>query len=278
MSGPPPSFTAYPPEPPPAAAASASPLITAAMPRAGFWARMGALFLDILLVGVVMLVVMFQTSNNLSHAYGLAVTGTMLVTTTLAYIVVRRLWRWGPLLTAALIGPLLAMDLTFLCANVLKILSGGWVPVLIGLGLSLVMLTWVRGTQLLFDKTRRDSVPLKDLADILKTRAPHRVPGTAIFLTSDADVAPVALMHNLKHNKVLHEKNVILTVATAETPRVRDDDRVRIDRSALQDDRRRDRRFEMRQRRSRHQVGRARADRGLRLRAAFGGRADHGGG
>jgi KUP system potassium uptake protein len=153
----------------------------------------------------------------------------MLVTTTLAYIVVRRLWRWGPLLTAALIGPLLAMDLTFLCANVLKILSGGWVPVLIGLGLSLVMLTWVRGTQLLFDKTRRDSVPLKDLADILKTRAPHRVPGTAIFLTSDADVAPVALMHNLKHNKVLHEKNVILTVATAETPRVRDDDRVRIE-------------------------------------------------
>jgi KUP system potassium uptake protein len=184
---------------------------------------------NMLLIGVLLLVAMFQSSDNLSHAYGLAVTGTMLVTTSLAYIVVRRMWRWGPVRTALLIGPLLAMDLTFLASNALKFLSGGWAPVLIGLALSLVMLTWHRGTQLLFDKTRRDSVPLKDLADILKQRAPHRVAGTAVFLTSDPDVAPVALMHNLKHNKVLHEKNVILTVATAETPRVRDDDRIKIE-------------------------------------------------
>jgi KUP system potassium uptake protein len=184
---------------------------------------------NMLLVGVLLLVVMFQTSDNLSHAYGLAVTGTMLVTTTLAFIVVRRMWKWGPLRTAVLIGPLLVMDLTFLAANALKFFSGGWAPVLIGLALSLVMLTWTRGTQLLFDKTRRDSVPLKDLADILKSRAPHRVAGTAIFLTSDPDVAPVALMHNLKHNKVLHEKNVILTVLTAETPRVSEDNRLIID-------------------------------------------------
>jgi KUP system potassium uptake protein len=184
---------------------------------------------NMLLVGVLLLVVMFQTSDNLSHAYGLAVTGTMLVTTSLAYIVVRHMWRWGPLRTAALIGPLVAMDLTFLAANALKFLSGGWVPVLIGLALAAIMLTWNRGTQLLFDKTRRDSVPMKDLADILKNRAPHRVAGTAVFLTSDPDVAPVALMHNLKHNKVLHEKNVILTVLTAETPRVRDEDRLSIE-------------------------------------------------
>ena len=184
---------------------------------------------NMLLVGVLLLVVMFQTSDNLSHAYGLAVTGTMLVTTTLAFIVVRRMWKWGPLRTAVLIGPLVVMDLTFLAANALKFLSGGWAPVLIGLALSIVMLTWTRGTQLLFDKTRRDSVPLKDLADILKSRAPHRVAGTAIFLTSDPDVAPVALMHNLKHNKVLHEKNVILTVLTAETPRVSEDNRLQID-------------------------------------------------
>jgi KUP system potassium uptake protein len=184
---------------------------------------------NMLLVGVLLLVVMFQTSDNLSHAYGLAVTGTMLVTTTLAYIVVRRMWKWGPIRTAALIGPLVVMDLTFLAANALKFLSGGWAPVLIGVALSLVMLTWVRGAQLLTDKTRRDSVPLKDLAEILKNRAPHRVSGTAVFLTSDLDVAPVALMHNLKHNKVLHEKNVILTVSTAETPRVREEDRVKID-------------------------------------------------
>jgi KUP system potassium uptake protein len=184
---------------------------------------------NMLLVGVLLLVVMFRTSDNLSHAYGLAVTGTMLVTTTLAYIVVRRMWKWGPIRTAALIGPLVVMDLTFLAANALKFLSGGWAPVLIGVALSLVMLTWVRGAQLLTDKTRRDSVPLKDLAEILKNRAPHRVSGTAVFLTSDLDVAPVALMHNLKHNKVLHEKNVILTVSTAETPRVREEDRVKIE-------------------------------------------------
>jgi KUP system potassium uptake protein len=184
---------------------------------------------QMLLVGVLLLVVMFQTSDALSHAYGLAVTGTMVVTTTLAFIVVRRLWKWGPLRTAALIGPLVVMDMTFLSANTLKILSGGWVPVLIGLSLSIVMLTWSRGTRLLAEKTRRDSVPLGDLADILKHRAPHRVAGTAVFLTSDPDVAPVALMHNLKHNKVLHDKNVILTVATAETPRVRDEDRLKIE-------------------------------------------------
>jgi KUP system potassium uptake protein len=182
-----------------------------------------------LLVGVLLLVAMFQTSDNLSHAYGLAVTGTMLVTTTLAYIVVRRMWRWGPFRTALLIGPLVTMDLTFLAANALKFLSGGWAPVLIGMALLAVMLTWIRGTQLLFDKTRRDSVPMADLTEILRARPPHRVAGTAMFLTSDPDVAPVALMHNLKHNKVLHEKNVILTVVTVETPRVRDEDRVKLE-------------------------------------------------
>ncbi|MFI4933843.1 MAG: potassium transporter Kup [Caulobacterales bacterium] len=184
---------------------------------------------SMLLVGVLMLVVMFQTSDNLSHAYGLAVTGTMLVTTCLAFIVVRQMWKWGPIRTAILIGPLVLMDLTFLAANALKFVKGGYAPVLIGMALFLVMLTWTRGTRLLFDKTRRDSVPLKDLAEILRHRAPHRIPGTAVFLTSDLDVAPVALMHNLKHNKVLHEKNVILTVSTAETPRVREEDRIRIE-------------------------------------------------
>jgi KUP system potassium uptake protein len=184
---------------------------------------------SMLLVGVIMLVVIFRTSDNLSHAYGLAVTGTMLVTTCLAFIVVRRMWKWGPLRSAVLIGPLVAMDLTFLSANALKVLSGGWAPVLIGLALMTVMLTWTRGTQLLFDKTRRDSVPMADMAEILRNRARHRVSGTAVFLTSDPDVAPVALMHNLKHNKVLHEKNVILTVVTAETPRVSDADRIKIE-------------------------------------------------
>ena len=136
------------------------------------------------------------------------------------------MWKW-PLWRAALLcTPLISLDVVFLAANGLKIASGGWLPLSLGLTLFMIMYTWVRGTQVLTDKTRRDSVPVVELIDMLRARAPHRVPGTAIFLTSDPDTAPVALMHNLKHNKVLHEKNVIATVHIAETPRVREADRV----------------------------------------------------
>jgi KUP system potassium uptake protein len=183
----------------------------------------------LLMVGVLFLLVIFQKSDNLASAYGIAVTGTMVITVLLLTVIERRMWRWALALTALVTTPFLVIDVTFLIANSLKFLEGGYFPVALGGGLILVMLTWTRGVQLLFEKTRRDSVPLKDLADILKNRAPHRVAGTAVFLTSDPDVAPVALMHNLKHNKVLHEKNVILTVITAETPRVRDEDRLKIE-------------------------------------------------
>ena len=182
-----------------------------------------------LLVGVLLLVVLFQSSDNLSHAYGLAVTGTMVVTTSLSFIVVHYLWKWKLWQAVLFVSPLVALDVTFLAANALKIVSGGWVPLLIGASLFLIMATWVRGVQILSDKARRDSVSLHELTEILRVRAPHRVPGTAIFLTSEPDTAPVALMHNLKHNKVLHEKNVILTVRTAETPRVDDDCRLLIE-------------------------------------------------
>ena len=181
-----------------------------------------------LLVGVLVLVVLFQTSDNLAHAYGLAVTGTMVVTTSLSFIVVRYLWKWRLWQAIAFVTPFMLLDVTFLAANALKIVSGGWAPLLIGASLFTVMATWVRGVQILTEKSRRDSVSLAELTDILKARAPHRVPGAAIFLTSDPDMAPVALMHNLKHNKVLHEKNVILTVRTTETPRVDDMDRLEI--------------------------------------------------
>jgi KUP system potassium uptake protein len=184
----------------------------------------------LLMVGVLFLIVVFQTSDNLGSAYGIAVTGTMVITVLLLFVVERRLWKWPLALSLGLTTPFLVIDLTFLTANSLKFVEGGYFPVALGGALILVMLTYTRGVQLLFDKTRRDSVPLKDLADILKSRAPHRVAGTAIFLTSDPDVAPVALMHNLKHNKVLHEKNVILTVLTAETPRVSEENRLKIDR------------------------------------------------
>ncbi len=185
---------------------------------------------NMLMVGVLALVLIFQNAENLTNAYGLAVTGTMVVTTILAFIVTRHMWKWPLWMSASIVAPLLTLDVVFLVANGLKIASGGWLPLSMGGLLFFVMSTWVRGSQILTEKTRRDSVPLKDLIDMLAARQPHRVPGTAIFLTSDPEVAPVALMHNLKHNKVLHEKNVILTVRIAETPRVPECDRVRLER------------------------------------------------
>jgi KUP system potassium uptake protein len=182
-----------------------------------------------LMVGVLVLLAAFRDSHRLASAYGIAVTGAMFVDTLIAYVIARRVWKWNRFQTALLLVPLGAVDITFISSNLLKIPDGAWLPLAFGAAMVLVMITWNRGTQLLFDKTRRDSVPMKDLADILKNRAPHRVAGTAIFLTSDPDVAPVALMHNLKHNKVLHEKNIILTVETAETPRVKDDDRLKLE-------------------------------------------------
>jgi KUP system potassium uptake protein len=180
-----------------------------------------------LLVGVMILLVMFQSSHKLASAYGIAVTGAMFVDTLLAYVVLRLVWKWNLWQTAALLIPLAIIDLVFIASNMLKIPDGAWLPLAFGAVLVLIMWTWTRGAQILTDKTRRDSVPLVDLMEILRARAPHRAPGTAIFLTSDPDMTPVALMHNLKHNKVLHERNVVLTVRTAETPRVADEDRVR---------------------------------------------------
>ncbi|MDZ4375875.1 MAG: KUP/HAK/KT family potassium transporter, partial [Phenylobacterium sp.] len=173
----------------------------------------------LMLVGVLVLVALFQTSDRLAAAYGIAVTGAMLVDTLLFYFIIRRMWKrpaWQAVLGAGFFG---VIDVVFVSANLLKIPQGAWAPLVISGGLILIMWTWSRGTQILGDKTRRDSVSLTELADILKARAPYRAPGTAVFLTSDPDTAPVALMHNLKHNKVLHEKNIILTVLTAETPR-----------------------------------------------------------
>ncbi len=180
-----------------------------------------------LLIGVLILLVMFQSSHRLASAYGIAVTGAMFVDTLLAYVVLRLVWKWNLWQTAALLIPLALIDLVFIASNALKIPDGAWLPLVFGAVLVLIMWTWTRGAQILTDKTRRDSVPLVDLMEILRARAPHRAPGTAIFLTSDPDMTPVALMHNLKHNKVLHERNVVLTVRTVETPRVNDEDRVR---------------------------------------------------
>jgi len=183
----------------------------------------------LMMAGVLVLLVIFQSSHRLAAAYGIAVTGTMFISTLLAYVVARHLWKWKFWQIALVMIPISFGDTIFLASNLLKIPDGAWIPLAFGAALVVVMWTWSRGVRILTDKTRGDSVPLTDLMAMLAARPPYRQPGTAIFLTANPDLAPVALMHNLKHNKVLHEKNVILTIETAETPRVREADRIRIE-------------------------------------------------
>jgi KUP system potassium uptake protein len=174
----------------------------------------------LLLFGVILLVIAFRSSSALASAYGIAVTGTMVVTTALAFIVVRRAWRWPLWLSVGVIASFLIVDLTFLIANLLKIVDGGWVPVALGAGSMIVMWTWVRGSRLLNEKTQRDSIPIRELIPMLEKSKPMRAPGTAIFLTNDPEIAPASLMHNVKHNKVLHERVLLLCVRTENRPRV----------------------------------------------------------
>jgi KUP system potassium uptake protein len=183
----------------------------------------------LLLVAVVLLVLMFRSSSALASAYGISVTGTMVVTAMMGFVVIWKVWKWSPLAAAALIAPFLLLDLTFLAANLLKVLEGGWVPLALGGLVMLLMYTWRRGSRLLFEKSRKLEFPLADLVAMLEKRPPQRVSGTAVFLTSDPLSAPTALMHSLKHYKVLHEKNVILTIESAATPRVDPSERVKLE-------------------------------------------------
>ncbi|HEY5107543.1 MAG TPA: potassium transporter Kup [Caulobacteraceae bacterium] len=174
----------------------------------------------LLMIGVILLVGIFKNSDALANAYGLSVTGTMAATTALAIIVVRHLWKWSWLKTALLIAPLWAVDLAFLAANSLKLLSGGWMPVAIAAGVVVVVATWMRGSDIITRKARRDRIPLADFLASLERRPRFQVPGTAVYLTAEPDLAPSALLHNLKHNGVLHENNVLVTVRTTDVPRV----------------------------------------------------------
>jgi KUP system potassium uptake protein len=182
-----------------------------------------------LLIGVLLLVGLFRSSSALASAYGIAVTGTMVVTAMMAFVVIWKVWRWSMFAAAAVIAPLLALDLTFLSANLLKVFEGGWMPLALGSVVMLLMYTWRRGSRLLFEKSRKLEFPLADLVTMLEKRPPQRVSGTAVFLTSDPASAPTALLHSLKHYKVLHEKNVILTIETAPTPRIDPAERVRLE-------------------------------------------------
>jgi KUP system potassium uptake protein len=183
----------------------------------------------LLFIAVIVLVVLFKSSSSLASAYGISVTGTMVVTAMMGFVVIWRGWKWSPIAAAALIVPFLVIDVTFLTANLLKVFDGGWVPLVMGGVIILMMYTWRRGSRLLFEKSRKLEFPLADLVAMLEKRPPQRVAGTAVFLTSDPQSAPTALMHSLKHYKVLHEKNVILTIETAPTPRIDPSERVRME-------------------------------------------------
>ncbi|WP_245444113.1 potassium transporter Kup [Microvirga sp. KLBC 81] len=183
----------------------------------------------LLLAAVVVLVIAFRSSSALASAYGIAVTATMVITAIMAFFALWRCWKWSPQMAALVIVPFLLVDAVFFGANILKVAEGGWLPLLMAASLTIVMLTWRRGVRILFDKTRKVDVPLLELIGMLQKSQPHRVKGTAVFMTSDPDTAPAALLHNLKHNKILHEKNVVLTIKTADAPRIPDEERVQIE-------------------------------------------------
>jgi len=183
----------------------------------------------LLLTGVLLLVLLFRTSSGLASAYGIAVSTTMVADGIMGFVVIWKLWNWRAATAAAMIVPFVVVDMTFFSANLLKLFEGAWVPLLFGFAMAITIWTWRRGAAILIAKTRRTEVPLADLIKSLEKRPPHIVKGTAVFLTSDPNFVPTALLHNLKHNKVLHEHNVILTIETAQTPRVDPVDRVRME-------------------------------------------------
>ncbi|MGV8854142.1 MAG: potassium transporter Kup [Devosia sp.] len=184
---------------------------------------------SMLMVGVLILVVAFGSSEALSNAYGIAVSGVMLVTLSLLVVVMWRNWKWHPAAVLGFGALFAVVDGSFFAANASKLFQGGWVPAAVAVMVAIIMWSWMSGRRRLAEKTRRDEVPLEFLVENLSKKRPTLVPGTAVFLTSDIEGAPTALLHSLKHYKVLHEQNVILTVRTSASPRVADDEKVTID-------------------------------------------------
>lgn len=195
--------------------------------------EMGQIYLPglniMLLVAVVMLVLGFRSSSALAAAYGIAVTATMAITTMLAYVVARERWGVGRALALPVAGLFMVVDVSFFGANAVKIADGGWVPLLMAICIFTLMTTWKRGREILAAKLRAASMGLRDLLDSFGDHGPMRVPGTAIFMTGNPEGTPPALLHNLKHNKVLHEQVVLLTIASEEVPHVQGDERVEVE-------------------------------------------------
>ncbi len=181
-----------------------------------------------LFLAVVILVLGFKSTNNLAAAYGIAVTGDMVITSVLATFVAAKSWGWGWGRAIALFAVFLAVELTFLFANVLKIPDGGWFPLAAGSLVFLLMSTWKRGVQLLNERTSGEAIDLETFIDALLVSMPSRVPGTSVFMTSRNDRVPNAMLHNLMHNKVLHERVLIASVEVFDVPYVPEIDRVEI--------------------------------------------------
>jgi KUP system potassium uptake protein len=181
-----------------------------------------------LLFAVVLLVIGFQGSSALAGAYGIAVTLAMLIDSVLIFFVMRRIWNWSLPVALAIALPLGLVDFAFLASTSLKIPDGGWVPLLIGGVIFALLTTWKRGRAILFQRLEEDAMPLEVFVPSIEAAPPHRVPGTAVFLTSTLDRVPHALLHNLKHNKVLHERVVLLTIVTRDYPHVSEDERLEI--------------------------------------------------
>jgi KUP system potassium uptake protein len=181
-----------------------------------------------LLLAVVILVLGFKSSNNLAAAYGIAVTGDMVITSLLATVVVAKVWKWGWNRSIALFAAFLSVELVFLAANILKIPDGGWFPLVAGAVVFLLMTTWKRGRQLLNERLQGEAIRLDAFIDALLMGLPTRVPGTAVFMNADPNGVPHALLHNLMHNKVLHERVVLVSVQVFDLPYVPEIDRVEV--------------------------------------------------
>jgi KUP system potassium uptake protein len=179
----------------------------------------------LLLIGVWLLVVQFRSSSAMASAYGIAVTGTMVITTCLAFVVVHKLWKWSLAKSLLVIVPFLAIDLIFFGANILRVVDGGWVPLAVGAVICLIIWIWVRGKRLIDDRESEGDMDLAELGKSLAKSKIARVDGTAVYLTANPDGVPGTILHNLKHNRVLHERNIVLTVRTAGVPHVPPEER-----------------------------------------------------
>jgi len=182
-----------------------------------------------LMLGVMALVLSFKSSGNLAAAYGIAVTGDMVITTLLAGIVFHHLWGWSKLRTGMLVALFLVVDVAFFSANVLKIPDGGWVPLVIGIFIFTLMLTWKTGRNMLYSMLKNEAMAIDPFIEAVGAHPPLRVSGTAIFMTPNLDGVPHAMLHNLKHNKVLHEKMVLLTVKFLDYPHTSNEERVTVE-------------------------------------------------